>query len=272
VVHNNGFESGLAGWSVFGNHTQSVVQTGGAASGGRCLHVRAEGDGDTGPNSIRTAISGLSVGQTVTIRAKVRWLTGWPQVLFRLHGNWMEMSADMRPPRNLGTPGLPNSRLVANAGPAITEVIHHPILPQSGDAVTVTARVADPDEVAIVWLRYRVDPGGSLTRVVMRDDGTNGDARANDGIYTGRIPAQSNGRRVPSTCRPWTGTVRPSPPSSRRCIPRRNASCAGAIPCRAAISPITTSGPPRPRTAPSAASTAWTTAGGTPRWCTGTGG
>ncbi len=196
VVHNNGFESGLAGWSVFGNHTQSVVQTGGAASGGRCLHVRAEGDGDTGPNSIRTAISGLSVGQTVTIRAKVRWLTGWPQVLFRLHGNWMEMSADMRPPRNLGTPGLPNSRLVANAGPAITEVIHHPILPQSGDAVTVTARVADPDEVAIVWLRYRVDPGGSLTRVVMRDDGTNGDARANDGIYTGRIPAQSNGRRV----------------------------------------------------------------------------
>ncbi|RME94084.1 MAG: DUF1349 domain-containing protein, partial [Verrucomicrobia bacterium] len=133
VVSNNGFESGSSSWSFFGNHSASTVETGGAASGRRALHIRAEGDCDTGPNTVRGVVSGLSAGQTATIRAKVRWLKGWPQVLFRLRGNWLELSADMQVPRNLGTPGLPNSRRVSNAGPAITEVTHRPILPQAGE-------------------------------------------------------------------------------------------------------------------------------------------
>ena len=44
----------------------------------------------------------------------------------RLNGNWLEAVGNMPVPPNLGTPGDRNSRLVANAGPAIFEVTHAP--------------------------------------------------------------------------------------------------------------------------------------------------
>lgn len=196
LIGNNGFESGPSGWSFYGSQSGSTVEVGGAASGNRCLHLVASGDCDTGPNTVRTSFTGLSASQTATIRAKVRWLKGWPQALFRLRGNWLELSADMQVPRNLGTPGQANSRRVANAGPAITEVVHNPILPQGGEAVLVTAGVSDPDGVGTVRLRYRQDPSTTLTTVIMRDDGTGGDLHAGDGVYAGGIPARSSGQRV----------------------------------------------------------------------------
>ena len=68
----------------------------------------------------------MNPGQTATIRAKVRWLTGHPEILLRLKGNWLEatgLSPDAT--QNLGTPGAAEqSRRTANIGPAITEVRH----------------------------------------------------------------------------------------------------------------------------------------------------
>src|SRR5262249_39985803 len=120
LLGNGGFESGPTGWSFFGNHSLSSVESTGAADGLNCLHVRGQDGGDTGPNSVRTTVlSGLSVNSTGVIRAKVRWLKGWPEVLFGLRGNHLELPARMTVPTNFGTPGQPNSRLVANAGPAI---------------------------------------------------------------------------------------------------------------------------------------------------------
>ena len=201
VVRNGGFEEGTltapTGWTLTGNHSRSTIDTSGAASGSRCLHVRAQGDGDTGINSIRnTLFTSVPQNQNATIRAKVRWLAGWPEVLFRAQGNWIEFPARMEIPKNLGTPGQPNSRRVANAGPAIYDVTHAPAVPQANEPVVVTCRVSDPDGISQVRLRYRVDPTATYTTLVMRDDGLSGDAVAGDGVWSARLTGWAAGNLV----------------------------------------------------------------------------
>ena len=67
---------------------------------------RATDRGDTGANRIRTVLTQtLAAGTTATLRAKVRWLKGHPEILLRLHGNWLEAAGDILTTRNLGTPG-----------------------------------------------------------------------------------------------------------------------------------------------------------------------
>jgi hypothetical protein len=195
-LNNGDFEAGSSGWSFFGHHNGSTVETSGAFQGQDVLHVRALGDGDTGNNSIRGNLSrSIASGETVTIRAKVRWLSGWPEVLFRIRGGWLELPARMNVPLNLGTPGLANSRIKSNAGPAIYEVTHTPALPRANEAVLVTCRISDPDGVASPQLRWRLD-GGAFNTVTMRDDGASGDALAGDGVYTGTLSGKSSGTLV----------------------------------------------------------------------------
>ncbi|MGV3774792.1 MAG: lamin tail domain-containing protein, partial [Verrucomicrobiales bacterium] len=196
VLRNPGFENGLNFWSFHGNHSASFLDATQPYEGSRSLHVRAQGDGDTANNTIRTPLPvSFGDGQIVTIRAKVRWLSGWPEVLLRVKGGWIEFPIRMNVPRNLGTPGLANSRKVQNAGPAIYDVQHFPILPKANEAVVVTCRLSDPDQ-RLATLRYRIDPSSSLTSVVMKDDGTSGDALAGDGIFSGRIAARPAGTLV----------------------------------------------------------------------------
>ncbi|HTH46518.1 MAG TPA: lamin tail domain-containing protein [Candidatus Limnocylindria bacterium] len=197
LVANNGFESGATGWSFFGNHSLSAVDTSGAFAGTHALHVRSQDDSDTGINSIRTSLTtSLNSGDTATIRAKARWIAGAPEILFRLSGGWLELPCRLAVPKNLGTPGLPNSRLVTNAGPAIYDVTHTPALPRVNEAVVVSARVADADGLSSVTLRVRLDSTSAATTTVMRDDGTGGDAIAGDGIYSATITGRSSGTLV----------------------------------------------------------------------------
>ena len=65
------------------------------------------------------------------------------------------------------------------------------MLPAAQEPVLVTARVQDPDGVASVQLRWRLDPSATLTSVAMVDDGTGGDAVAQDGVYSATIPGQA---------------------------------------------------------------------------------
>lgn len=189
---NPGFENGNTGWTIVGNHSGSSVVTLGAASGTRALHVRGLGRGDTGPNLISSQLtSALTTGQSGTIRAKVRWLKGWPEILLRFRGSWLECGGAMQLPTNLGTPGLVNSRKVSNAGPAVYDVTHWPVLPQTGQSVVVTARASDPSGVTSLSLRYRSDPNGTLQTLTMRDDGFSGDAVSGDGLYSVTIPGNA---------------------------------------------------------------------------------
>jgi hypothetical protein len=113
------------------------------------------------------------------------------------------------------TPGENNAAVMTdNIPPHIRQVKHLPEQPRSGQAVTITAKVTDPDGVAAVTLRYQlVNPGSYIpvtlpnlnvdtptvansayensanwTAVTMHDDGLDGDTVAGDDIYTIQLP------------------------------------------------------------------------------------
>ncbi len=195
LLANGNFESGISPWTPQGNHIDSSLALTGR-SGSRSLHVRASGNGDTGANRIRTSLPVLTLNQPFTIKGYVRWLHGWPEVVLRVRGNYLESYARMALPPNLGTPGARNSRAQTNAAPAIYGVVHTPALPQAGENVVITAGAQDPDGVTNVVLFWRLDTASTFTSQAMNDFGTNGDAVAGDGIYSTTITAQSPGTMV----------------------------------------------------------------------------
>jgi len=187
VVTNPDFSAGATSWLPRGNHVRSSLEPAGPGNPSQSFRIRATSGGDNGFNLLEADIPAQATTGTATLRAKFRWLRGHTNVLFRVHGNWLEAPAALPVPKNLGTPGLANSRRVSNAGPAITDVTHSPVLPAAGQAVRVTARVNDPDGIATVNLRYRVEPANTVTTVPMTDNGSGGDAVAGDGIYTATV-------------------------------------------------------------------------------------
>lgn len=197
---NGSFETGLTGWTFSGNHIRSSLSTNGGDGSSQSLHLRASGNGDTGANRIFVKLTQtLRTNTTATLRARVKWLHGWPEVLLRLHGNYLEAPGRLVVSASTGTPGARNSRATDNAGPALDAVTHFPVVPGANEPVRVTAQVDDPDGVASVTLRYRQDPGTELTPVTMRDDGTEGDAVPGDGTYSAWIPAPGAPRLVAYT-------------------------------------------------------------------------
>jgi len=193
-VSNGTFESGLGltNWSLQGCMVRSSLESTGYQSS-HSLHVRCSDRIWTGDNSCQVALNpnSLAAGQTVTLRFKARWLRGWPEALLRLNGNWLEATAAMPVPANLGSPGMPNSRYVTNAGPAIYNVTHNPSVPASSQPVVVSAQVHDPNDLQNLTLYYRLDPATNYTAVPMTDNGTGGDAIGGDGIFSATIPGQA---------------------------------------------------------------------------------
>ncbi len=194
LVANPDFEHGLTNWYPQGCLFRSSLENSGYG-GGHSLHVRCSDRMWTGVNSCEGALvpNTLAAGQLATLRFKARWVAGWPEVLLRLNGNWLEATGALPVPANLGTPGARNSRAVTNAGPAITAVTHNPPVPAAGQPVVVSARITDRYPLTGVVLSYRLDPSLTNTLVPMRDDGTGGDAVAGDGIYSATIPGQPAG-------------------------------------------------------------------------------
>lgn len=189
LVKNPGFESSFDEWLAQGNQKASGRANEGH-SGNWSLAVRASGKGDTGANRIKGNLNaGLNAGDTnVTIRGYARWLRGDPNVLLRLRGNYLEAEQLLSVPKNLGSPGQVNGRSVANAGPAIWDVSHSPVMPLANETVAVTAHVQDPDGIGEVQLRYRVDPSQTVISTNMVHIG--------GGVYRGLIPGQSSNTLV----------------------------------------------------------------------------
>jgi hypothetical protein len=101
------------------------------------------------------------------------------------------------------TPGAFNNVLAANAPPQIRQVNHSPNEPTSDQAVSITAKITDPEGVASVSLQYQIVAPGNYIDLTdaaytnaanwitlpMNDAGNNGDAFAGDSIFTAVIPA-----------------------------------------------------------------------------------
>lgn len=90
------------------------------------------------------------------------------------------------------TPGAQNRYGQQSVGPVIREVVHAPAIPMNDEDVTVTARVTPTfNPIANVLLRYRVMYTNEVS-LPMYDDGTHGDAVANDHVFSARIPAAAS--------------------------------------------------------------------------------
>ena len=193
-IDNPGFEhSGKL--EIAGTHKTSVIVEEQGIDGTRALHVKAVNRGDTECNAIWVPLTGRNAA-TMRIEGKARWLRGHPELLIRTRSGGFEAFGALPVPDNLGTPGKPNTALVRNTGPAISDVTHWPIFPAKGETANVTARVADPDGLAEVALHYRVDPSTSTIEVEMFDNGTSGDAVSGDGVFSAEIPAQSSTKLI----------------------------------------------------------------------------
>ncbi|MFO1500807.1 MAG: hypothetical protein U1G07_20880, partial [Verrucomicrobiota bacterium] len=188
-IVNGTFDTGANGWTAEGTEEESAWEASGGFESAGSYHVRAVDRGDNQVNRIRTRLaSTLSPNSVGTIRAKVRWLKGSPDLLLRLRGNWLEAAGTMPLPKNPGTPGSRNSRFLPNAGPAVYEVSHTPVAPAAGESIVVTARVSDPDGITRLEVKYRVDPSPDYLRAAMNDTGADGDLVAGDGLYSATIP------------------------------------------------------------------------------------
>ncbi len=99
------------------------------------------------------------------------------------------------------TPAAINRDICAvNIPPHIRLVEHSPKQPKSGEVVTITAKVTDPNGVIEVTLLYQlVEPGNYINikdttyqtnwdSIAMHDDGLDGDEQAGDDIYTVQLP------------------------------------------------------------------------------------
>ena len=224
-VTNPGFSSGASGWTFEGNHDLSTVTNSGGIGGSPCLHLRAASRSDYLGSRVRTEwATALSSGTPATLRAKVRWLRGCPEILLRLRGNTIEATGPLLFPADLGTPGRANSVAMVNAGPAIADMTHSPVLPTNNEAIVVTALVADPHGISSVQLNYRIDPSATLNPVTMNDAGTGGDAVAGDGVFSGIIPGQTTGTLVAFHVRasdPLTAqNIFPKDAPTRECLVR----------------------------------------------------
>lgn len=90
------------------------------------------------------------------------------------------------------TPGMPNS-LGQQLGPLVETVTPSLPVAQADQPLTISAAIFDftrPLNPATVRLHYRVMYGPTVT-VTMVDDGTAGDAVANDGLFSAQIPSTS---------------------------------------------------------------------------------
>jgi len=196
LLINSSFETGLNGWHLNGNHSNSRLSQNGY-QGTKCLHLKSEGAGDILQNNITTFLDRtLDSNSMVTISARVRWLAGNTNLVLRLGGNYAEFRVGINSGILHGTPNEQNSAFIGYTVPGIKEVSHSPSIPAPSNSVLITAKVEDPDGLSNVSLYYKIDPSTNYSTIVMKDDGTGGDKYANDGIYSALIPGQSQGTLV----------------------------------------------------------------------------
>ncbi len=161
MLPNTNFSAGIAGWRVLGNHTGTIIADPGQP-GNQVLRLVAGGSTDHDGNLAETTLAaGRSIvnGRTYEISFRARWISGSPSLNTRLYFNRLPRTTRLAVPEAAGTPGAPNSRGFANIGPTFSGLRHSPAVPAVGAPVTVSVRLADPDGVGAVTLRYAVNAG-----------------------------------------------------------------------------------------------------------------
>ncbi|MFP6875366.1 MAG: lamin tail domain-containing protein, partial [Roseibacillus sp.] len=173
-----------------GSHGRTVVVTDPDSPGNRCLHVVATGPTGDKHNKLETTFDNNQTvvsGRTYRISFRAKWLSGTNLVNTRLYFNYLQRNTVIDVPLEWGTPGLANTALVSNAGPTLSGLSHTPVVPNSGQVVTVSIDTDDPDGINDLTVFYSVNGGGFQSTSMTAGPG---------GRYTGTIPGQSSNRII----------------------------------------------------------------------------
>jgi hypothetical protein len=188
LMQNGNFSTALTPvWRVLGNHDQSAIVT---DAGNQVLALRASGPLLYMHNLLESSLKSAGAlvpvvnGRQYTISLRAKWLRGCPWLHSEFYYNKVAKTFLLDLPAESGTPGARNSVWQANTGPTFSSVRHFPVVPSANEAVTVTARVLDPQGVAGVNLKYSIN-GGAFVPAAM--------TAGADGVYTGTIPGQAAG-------------------------------------------------------------------------------
>ena len=193
-IQNGDFASGTANFwrniGTHGSHGRTMVVDDPAAPGNKVLKVVASGATEHMHNHCETTLKSggsyvtLNSANTYTVSFRARWVSGSPRLNTRLYFNRLARQSILPVPANTGSPGAQNSRFAANPGPTFSALAHSPVLPDANAPVTVSVRAADPQNVASVSLKWKVDGALTFNTVAMS---------LNVDHYEGTIPAQVAG-------------------------------------------------------------------------------
>lgn len=215
-LSNDGFSA--KGWLCQGTHWASFITNG-------QLHLVSDGRGDNRPNRAEIDVTGLKKGEACELKFNARWINGNPRLIAQTWDHSIAGSFLLEVPANLGTPGKENSRYLPDPAPQVDSLAHSPAIPHSTNIVTITAAVLSSSPLQSVQLFHRLDndkADGVWTNLVMRDDGQNGDIRANDGTYTTQLGgykgqgqiiqfyAQANAENGSTSVLPRSGAAAPA--------------------------------------------------------------
>ncbi len=187
MIQNGTFDDGADHWRLLGNHQRSEVID---DNGNQVLHLISSGATEYQGNQIETTFADgnrVVSGQEYEISFRAKWLAGSRQINSRLYFNQLAKTTSLDVPDRNGTPGQPNSRLVANAGPTYNRLRHSPAIPAVNEAITITVEADDPDGVDGMSLWYRVG-NAAWTSLPM--------AAGADGVFSAAMPGQSAGTVV----------------------------------------------------------------------------
>lgn len=194
LIQNGTFSSGTADkWQLLGTHRHSTVVDDPFAPGNKVLKVKATAATEHMHNHITTALKAgntfvnINTSRRYRISFRAKWIAGSPRLHTRLYFNRLARQTILPVPPTGGTPGAPNSRRVANAGPTFTDLIHFPAVPAAGEPAVVSVRASDPDGVVSVRLFTSIN-GAPFTSTPM--------TLGPDGVYTGTVPGQAAGTLV----------------------------------------------------------------------------
>lgn len=95
-----------------------------------------------------------------------------------------------------GSPGKPNSVLLAKPFPVVTNLSQSPVLPKSSEPVHIAVEVKHHKSIRQIHLYYKNEIEATYRSIPMLDDGQHGDGASQDEIYGADIPSHADGSIV----------------------------------------------------------------------------
>ncbi len=190
LLQNGDFETGSKFWRFLGTHRLSEVIPDPDQPGNHVLHLIATGPTEHMHNHLETTLLNNRMivnGRTYEISYRAKWLSGNGQLNTRLYFNRAARTTRLPASTISGTPGTRNSTYQTNSGSTFTGFQHAPTVPNPNQAVTVSARVTDPDGVTSAKLYWSLN-GGSWKNIALPISST--------GLVAGSIPGAAAGTVV----------------------------------------------------------------------------